>query len=82
MGPRDILPLMFSWLWAGDNGDGDAKPVGEMGESTVGDCRADAKAELMLKPVGLADSLFVPNEPFRALAPSKPFLCLNFSNQL
>lgn len=74
---------MFSLLWTGDNGNGDRKPVGDVGESNVGDWTADASAESMLKQVGLSDSLFVlVQEPLRLLAPIKLYLRLNFSNQL
>jgi hypothetical protein len=65
----------------GDNGDGDANPVGEVGESTAGDCTAEASAESIVKRVGLSESLFA-NELFRDFAPIRLFFSLNFSNQL
>jgi hypothetical protein len=66
----------------GDKGDGVANPVGEIGERTLGDWTADAIAELMLKRVGLPESLLALKELFRDFIPSRLFLCLNFSSQL
>ena len=81
-GPKSCASsvLILNWLLVGDKGDGVAKPVGDVGDSTLGDCTADAKAELMLNRVGLPESLLA-KDPLRDFAPNKPFLCLNFSNQ-
>lgn len=82
-GPKSCVSsvLILNWLWVGDKGEGVAKPVGDVGESTLGDCTPDAKAELMLRREGLPESLLEAKEPLRDFAPNRPFLCLNLSNQ-
>lgn len=72
---------MFSWLWVGDKGDGDPNPVGEVGESKVGDCTAEASPELMLRLVGLLELLLLVSwEPRRDFAPTRLYFCLNLSS--
>src|SRR5437899_2095111 len=69
---------MLSWLLVEDIGDGDATPVGDVGEMVVpfGVCAADVSP------------LMPPSESFTSvcfldpLAPAKLFFCLNFSSQL
>lgn len=64
----------------GDKDVGEINPVGEVGEMRVGDCTADANAELMLRRVGLVESLLaLAKELFRDLEPRVCF-CLNFSS--
>lgn len=72
---------MFSWLWLGDNGEGDPNPEGEVGESKVGEFTVEASPELMLRRVGLFELLLlVSYEPLRDFALPKLYFCLNLSS--
>jgi len=78
--PFRLSDFRSSSLLVADNGDGDGKPLGEVGEIPLGVWDAEPPAES-----GLRDPLseMLVSEALRVnLAPPIPFFCLNFSSQL
>jgi hypothetical protein len=78
--PFRLSDLRSSSLLVADNGEGEGKPLGEVGEIPLGVCDADPPAES-----GLSEPLseMLVSEALRVnLAPPMPFFCLNFSSQL
>jgi hypothetical protein len=78
--PFRLSDLRSSSLLVADNGEGEGKPLGEVGEIPLGVCDADPPAES-----GLSEPLseMLVSEALRvSLAPPMPFFCLNFSSQL
>jgi len=79
--PLVLSDLKSSSLLDAERGDGEGKPLGEVGEIPFGVCEAEGPAES-----GLSEPLseiFV-SEALRvsSLPDPMPFFCLNFSSQL
>ncbi len=72
--------LSSSLLLVADNGDGEGKSPGEVGEIPLGVCDAEPPAESGFnEPLS---EILVSEARRVSLAPPRPFFCLNFSNQL